>query len=321
MKPINQSRYAIVFPGQGSQYVGMGLEIAKEFPSSKEIFEFAEQLTGLDIRGLTFFASQEDLMETYVTQPCLLATSIAIYTIFQKAFPLIPEFICGHSAGEYAALVASGVVSFSDAITLIQVRGTLMSKMQKGSMVALKGVTLKEAKEICRKNVQQGGVLVPASLNSQEQVVISGDDNSVEAAIDFAIENNVKAVPLPVSGAFHSPLMQEAAQQFSHNIHNAHFHNATIPVISNVTARPAIDGSEWMRLLELQMTSTVHWEPSIRYIQEQGIEIFVEIGPGQVLSRLIRQILPSALILNVEDIKSLQRTISEMNKVVEAQTV
>lgn len=212
-------------------------------------------------------------------------------------------------------MIAAGVLSFSDAIRLIQLRGSLMSKMQKGSMVALKGVTLQEVERLCAKAVQPDGVLVPANLNSPEQIVISGDDNSIEAAILCAFENNLKAIPLPVSGAFHSPLMQEAAQEFADEIRNVQFRNATIPVISNVTAQPVINGYEWANLLKQQMTSAVLWEASIRYIHQQGIEIFVEIGPGQILSKLISKIVPSALILNVEDINSLQTTVDQMKEV------
>lgn len=321
MKANKKACYALVFPGQGSQYVGMGLDIATEFSSAKEIFESSEQITNLAIRDISFFDPEDNLMETSITQPCLLTTSIAFYTVFQKQFPVKPEFICGHSAGEYAALVAAGILSFSDAVHLIQIRGSLMSKMQQGSMVAFKKVTLKEVERLCRKAIQPGGVLVTANLNSPEQIVISGDNDSIEEAILLAFENNIEAIPLPVSGAFHSPLMQEAAQEFAVETHKVQFNDATVPVISNVTAQPTINGYKWTRLLEQQMTSAVYWESSIRYIQNQGIEIFVEVGPGQVLSKLIRKIVPSALILNVEDINSLHTTLVELEEVFETELV
>jgi [acyl-carrier-protein] S-malonyltransferase len=154
MKQIKQARYALVFPGQGSQYVGMGREIAQEFPLAEEIFKVAEQITDLAIPDLCFFGSEDDLTTTSITQPCLLTTSIALHTVFQRHFPVQPDFICGHSAGEYAALVAAGVLSFSDGIRLIQVRGSLMSKMQKGSMIALKGVTLQEVELLSQMKVR-----------------------------------------------------------------------------------------------------------------------------------------------------------------------
>lgn len=321
MKRLSSTNYALVFPGQGSQYVGMGLEIFKEFISAEKIFESAEQVTNLDIRNISFFGSEENLMDTSITQPCLLATNVALYTVFQEHFPVKPKFVCGHSAGEYAALVAAGVLSFTDAIHLIEIRGLLMSRTQGGSMLALKGVTLEQAEEICRKNVQPDGVLVPANLNSPEQIVISGDNASIEEALFYAFENNVKAIPLPVSGAFHSPLMQEAAQQFTHIIRNFQFNDACVLAVSNVTAKPVIKGYEWRQLLQQQITSAVYWEASIRYIQQKGIEVFVEVGPGKVLSKLIKKIVPSALILSVEDVQSLQKTLIELQELFEPQLV
>lgn len=321
MKRLRTSDYALVFPGQGSQYVGMGLEIFKEFISAEKIFESAEQISNLDIRNLCFFGDEENLMETSITQPCLLATNIALYTVFQEHFSRKPKYICGHSAGEYSALVAAGVLSFADAMKLLQVRGTLMSRTQGGGMVALKGVTFEQAEKLCRQNVQPGGVLVPANLNSPEQIVISGDIDSIEEALIFAFDNNLKAIPLSVSGAFHSPLMQEVAENFANIIGNFKFNDAGTPVISNVTAKLIISGYEWSQLLEQQITSAVRWEASIRYIYERGVEVFVEIGPKKVLSKLIKKIVPSAVTLNVENVKSLQETLLELEQVFDLQLV
>jgi [acyl-carrier-protein] S-malonyltransferase len=321
MKTLTTTDYALVFPGQGSQYVGMGLEIFKEFISAEKIYEIAEGVSNLDIRNLCFFGDEENLMETSITQPCLLATNIALYTVFQEHFSKKPKFICGHSAGEYSALVAAGVLSFTDAMNLLQVRGALMSKTKEGGMVAFKGVTLEEVEKICKQNVQPGGVLVPANLNSPEQIVISGDTDSIESALIFAFDNNLKAIPLSVSGAFHSPLMHEAAQEFANIIANSQFHDADIPVISNVTAKPVISGYNWSQLLEQQIYSAVRWEASIRYIHEKGIDVFIEVGPGKVLSKLIKKILPSAITLNVENIQSLQQTLVKLQEVFDLQLV
>jgi [acyl-carrier-protein] S-malonyltransferase len=321
MEQSKRVRYAVVFPGQGSQYVGMGQELTEKFPSAMEIFKSAEQITDLPIQNLSFFGSEDDLRETSITQPCLLATSVASYAVFQEHFPIQPEFACGHSAGEYAALVTAGVLSFSDAIRLIQVRSSLMSKMQGGGMVAIKGVTREEADELCKQAVLPDGVLVPANFNSFDQIVISGDCDSVESAIFIALDNNMKIVPLPVSGAFHSPLMQDAATQFADTLRNFQFNDATVPIISNVTARPVISGAEWTTLLGQQITSPVLWEHSIHYIQQQGIKIFVEVGPGQVLSKLIKKIIPSALIFNVEDLTSLHLTIAQLSKSLNAEFI
>ena len=321
MKRLSSNNYALVFPGQGSQYTGMGLDIFKKFISAEKVFETAEQVTNLDIRNLSFFGSEDNLMETSIAQPCLLTTNIALYTVFQEHFPIKPKFICGHSAGQYAALVAAGVLSFADAIRLIEVRGALMSKTQGGSMLALKGVTLKQAEKLCRENVQPDGVLVTANLNSPEEIVISGDSASIEEAFFSAMENNIKAIPLAVSGAFHSPLMQEAAQQVAHLFRKFKFNNAYVPVVSNVTAKSVVKGYEWRQLLEQQIISAVHWEASIRYIQQQGIEVFVEVGPRQVLSKLIKKIVPSALIFSVENVKSLEKTLIELQEVLQLPVV
>lgn len=321
MESFHQSDYALVFPGQGSQYVGMGLEVFNEFISARKIFKMAEEVTNLDICNICFFGDQEKLTETYITQPCLLATNMALYTVFQEHFPRKPKFVCGHSTGEYAALVAAGVLSFADAMSLIQVRGALMSRVQEGSMVALKGITLEQAENLCKENVQPGGVLVTANLNSPEQIVISGDNNSIEEAIIFAFENNIKAIPLSVSGGFHSPLMKKAAQQFSYIINNFKFNDPHIPIISNVTGEPVDKGFEWSHLLEQQITCPVRWEDSIRYIQRKEIEVFVEVGPRQVLSNLIKKIVPSAIILNVEDVKTLQETLIKLEENLKLQLV
>jgi len=314
MEKIKPIRYAVVFPGQGSQYVGMGQELAELFPSAMKIFELAEQSTGLPIQHLSFSSSEDTLRETSFAQPCLLATTIAAYTVFQEHFPIEPEFLCGHSAGEYAALVAANVLSFPNAIKLIQARGTLMSKVRGGGMVALIDVTLEKAKELCAQAVQPGGILLPANLNSPTQIVISGDEESIESAICIAFENDIKAVGLPVSGAFHSPLMQEASVHFAKNLSEIQFNNAALPVISNITSQPVMKGLEWSKFLEKQITAPVHWMDSIHYILQQGIEIFVEVGPNKVLSKLIQKITPSAITLNVEDASSLELTIAQLKK-------
>ncbi|MEH2360881.1 ACP S-malonyltransferase [Nostoc sp.] len=312
MEKIKPIRYAVVFPGQGSQYVGMGQEFPKLFPSAMKILELAEQVTDLPIQHLSFSSSEEILRETTFTQPCLLAISMAAYTVFQEHFPIKPEFLCGHSAGEYAALAASHVISFSDAIKLIQMRGKLMSQMAEGGMVALIDVTLEEAKTLCIQAVQTNGTLVVANLNSPAQIVISGDSESIESAICIAFEKNIKAIPLQVSAAFHSPLMQEVALNFAKEFSQFRFNNAVIPVISNVTSQPVIQGCKWVELLEKQITAPVQWIDTIHYILQQGIKIFVEVGPNKVLSKLIQKITPSAITLNIEDVNSLEFTITEL---------
>lgn len=307
--------FAVVFPGQGSQSVGMGLEIAEAYTASCEVYELAEQVTGLAISRLSFSGPEEELYDTSNTQPALLATNLAIYELFKRHFPTAPAFFAGHSAGEYAALAAAGVLSYEDAFRLIQVRGKLMSQMEDGGMAALKNVSPEQVQSLCDEAAVAGGVLVPANWNSPAQTVISGDFDSIEAAIDLAFEREIDVVPLAVSGAFHSPLMGPAAEKFAAFARDIPFADAVTPVIANVTAKPVTDGALWADLLERQITSPVLWEPSVRCLYDQGVRVFVEIGPGVVLSKLIRRILPDATAISVQDLASLEAAVRELESV------
>lgn len=313
----SRAPYAIVFPGQGSQQVGMGLEIAENDTQSCEVYELAERVTGLEISRLSFTGPEEELFDTANTQPALLATNLAIYELFKRRFPAAPAFFAGHSAGEYAALAAAGVLSYEDAFRLIQERGRLMSQMEDGGMAALKNVSPEQVQALCDEAVVEGGVLVPANWNSPAQTVISGDFDSIEAAIDLAFEREIDVVPLAVSGAFHSPLMAPAAERFAAFSRDIPFADAHTPVIANVTALPVTDGSQWADLLERQITSPVLWEQSVRTLYDQGVRVFVEIGPGVVLSKLTRRILPDATTLSVQDLASLETAIRELESVLD----
>lgn len=315
MKENNNCSYAIVFPGQGSQYTGMGLELFQKFVSAKQVFETAEQISGLPIKDVCFYGSQEDLMNSSATQPCLLTTSMAIYNVFKEHLSVQPKYLCGHSAGQYSALVAAGVLSFADALGLIAVRGLLTSEASEGGMVAIKDITYQQAEELCSDLVTPGGCLVPANWNSPEQIVISGDINSIDSAVDYAFENNIKVTPLPVSRAFHSPLMQEAANRFTEHLLSVNFSDSVIPIISDVTAEEVSGGNEWSKLLSKQIYFPVLWEPSIRYLVRHGIETFVEIGPGNVLTKLIKKIHQDATVFNVNDLSSLNHTVAQLKSI------
>jgi [acyl-carrier-protein] S-malonyltransferase len=290
----------------------MGYEIAQHVPSAQEIFLSAEHISGLPIKQYSFFGDEEALINTSIAQPCLLATNIALYRAFQDNFSLEPSYICGHSAGEYSGLVAAGVLSFDDAIRLIQIRGQLMSNVLEGGMIAIKGTSLDKVRELCEVSSFPGGVLAISNLNAPDQVVLSGDNASLDLAINTAIEWGIRVIPLSVSGPFHSPLMYDASVEFSKHLPNFFFNDTTIPIISNATAKPVKDGSKWINLLQKQLTQPVLWHSSICYLQQQGIDLFVEVGPKQVLTKLIKQISPSATIFNVEDFVSLEFTIQQL---------
>lgn len=306
-------KYAVVFPGQGSQYPGMGKDIAQKFECANQVYEQAERITGLELREICFGNAGDKLSNTMYTQPCLLATSLACYAAFKESFELEPSFLCGHSAGEYAAVAEAGIISFKNAFELIRVRGKLMSQADEGGMAALIGASREEVLKLCKEAVTGDGTLVPANWNSPGQTVISGDMASIESAIDYALENNIKIIPLDVSGGFHSPLMKASASEFLHHLNRTPFSDASVPVVSNVLAEPFMRGRYWVELLYMQMFSPVMWEQSIHYIHQQGVEIFLEVGPGNVLSKLIKRIIPSALVLNIEDAKSLELAVAQLD--------
>ncbi|WP_159886657.1 ACP S-malonyltransferase [Paenibacillus puerhi] len=298
--------YAIVFPGQGAQYTGMGASLFAASDAAKQVYVEAEQWTGLPIREVSFVEDDAGrLSDTAYTQPCLLAASLAAWETFREAFPHPPAYMAGHSAGEYAALAAAGIVSRADALRLIAERGRLMSGMQRGAMAAIKDAPGETIERLCRQAVVPGGVLVPANRNSPAQTVVSGDAESVDALLELALDEEVTVFPLAVSGAFHSPLMEPAARAFASVLADVFFHRGGTPVVSNVTARPE-EGQAWERLLREQITSPVLWEASVRHLLGQGIRLFVELGPGQVLSRLIRAVDPDAVTLHVEDAETLR---------------
>lgn len=312
----NSLPYAVVFPGQGAQYPGMGQSLAEGYPAAEAVYAEAEQQTGLPIRQLSFepSASGEQagrLNETNNTQPCLLAASLAGWEAWRGLVPRPPAYALGHSAGEYAALAAAGVLSRSAAFRLIAERGRLMSQMKQGAMAAIKDADEAVIVRLLQEAVVPGGVLVPANRNSPSQTVVSGDVESIDALAELGFDQDITVIPLAVSGAFHSPLMEPAAREFAATLAQAVFEPSLIPVVSNVTARPE-HGVSWRRLLQKQITAPVLWEASVRYVLEQGIKLFVEIGPGQVLSRLIRAVDPSAITLHVEDASSLKDAVDQI---------
>src|ERR1700674_4046808 len=307
------SRVAFVFPGQGSQYAGMGKELAESFPAAREVFEEADRALGFSISQLCFSGPEEALKLTENTQPAILTASVAIYRVLEEK-GVRPDFVAGHSLGEYSALVAAGALTFADALRLVRRRGQYMQEAVpagEGAMAAILGMRPGQVMEICRKAAE--GLVAPASLNSPEQTVISGHAAAVKRAVGQASAAGAKrAVMLPVSAPFHSEMMQPAQKRLEKDLRATAFARLAVPLITNVDAAMISSGEEAREALVRQVTLPVRWEESIRELIEQGTTTFVEVGPGRVLSGLLRQIDRSVHSLNVEDVKSLQMTLERL---------
>ena len=299
---------AFIFPGQGSQKVGMGQDLLEQFEDSKELFHNIDQNLGFSLTNIIFNGSDEELTLTYNAQPAILATSIAFYEKIKEA-GIQPDFVAGHSLGEFSALVASGSLDFNEAVKLVNTRGKLMDKavpVGKGAMTAVLFLSMDKVEEAVKKAVSQGYDVGIANYNSPTQVVISGEAEAVKVASEFCKEAGAKRViPLKVSGPFHSSLMEPASTDFRNELEKINVVNSKYPVITNVTSEPVTNASEIKELLVRQLFSPVKWTQSIEKLVELGVDTFVEIGPGKVLTGLVKAINPSARLINVYDLATL----------------
>ncbi|WP_010649380.1 ACP S-malonyltransferase [Oceanobacillus massiliensis] len=304
-------RVAFMFPGQGSQAVGMGKEFHDEYPMVKELFQKANDVLGKDIRGIMFDGPAEALTETENAQPSLLLTSIAIHKLLQQE-NVEPVMTVGHSLGEYSALVAAGALTVEDALPLVAVRGKLMEDAfpkGQGTMAAVLGLNEKEISEALQEITEE--VVDLANLNCPGQIVISGSKEGIEKAAALLKDKGAKRVlPLNVSGPFHSRLMKPANEEFAAYLDKTPIQDATIPVYANVSAEAVTSSVEIKDLLLKQLYSPVRFEESINQMINEGIDAFVEVGNGKVLSGLLRKIDKKVPAFAVQDIKSMQEFIS-----------
>ncbi|MGB0035729.1 MAG: ACP S-malonyltransferase [Candidatus Acidiferrales bacterium] len=307
-------KLAFLFPGQASQYPGMGRDLAENFPESRQVFDEADAALGFSISKICFEGSEEALKQTGNTQPAILTVSIAAYRALEKR-GIAPDFAAGHSLGEYSALVAAGALEFSTAVKLVRERGRYMQEAVpagEGAMAAILGLAPAEVAEICKKAADKE-IVSPANMNSAEQTVISGHAAAIKRAVEIASQSGAKrAVILPVSAPFHCELMSPAQKRLEPDLRATKFSALRFPVVTNVGAEAITSGDEAREALIRQVTQPVRWLDSVHEMIEGGVSIFVEVGPGKVLSGLLRQIDRSVRCVNVEDAASLQATLDKI---------
>jgi [acyl-carrier-protein] S-malonyltransferase len=308
---VPQSAIAYIFPGQGSQRPGMGKDLADNFPAARKVFEEVDEALGFHISRLCFEGTAENLQLTENTQPAILSVSVAgLRTMEAEGLPP-PDYVAGHSVGEYSALVAAGALSLADAVKTVRARGRYMQEAVpagQGAMAAVLGAELNEIEKVCRE-ASQGQVCAPANINSSNQVVIAGNTEAIDRAIALLKEKGAKrVVKLNVSAPFHCTLMIPAQERLATDLAALSLDDLRIPLVSNVDAAEVRKADDARESLVRQVSSPVRWLESVELLISKGIGTFVEVGPGKVLSGLMRQISREVRSLNVEDIASLKMT-------------
>jgi [acyl-carrier-protein] S-malonyltransferase len=314
---MTENCIALLFPGQGSQAVGMGKGLAENFPIARQTFEEADEALGYKLSQLCFEGPEDQLRLTEITQPAILTVSVAALRVLETQSPK-PSYVAGHSLGEYSAHVSSGTFSFTDAVRTVRNRGKYMQEavpVGVGAMAAVLGMDLDKVTAVCA-DAAQGEVCSPANINSPEQIVISGNTAAVERATKLADERGAKrAKLLPVSAPFHCSLMKPAQDRLEGDLNKLAMQKPVYPVVCNVDAVPVSEAAVALQTLVGQVTGSVKWEQCMRFLIAQGVQTFIELGPGKVLCGLMRQIDRSKTCLNVADEASLAKTIEALTQV------
>ena len=312
----DSNHIAFIFPGQGSQVVGMGKDLAEKYSEARRIFDEADEALGYKLSHVCFEGPEEQLRLTEITQPAILTASVAALRVLETRMPK-PAYVAGHSLGEYSAHVAAGTIAFADAVRTVRQRGKYMQEavpVGVGTMAAILGMDLEKVSAVC-EDARQGEVCNPANINSPEQIVISGNTGAVERAAKLADERGAKkAKLLPVSAPFHCSLMKPAQDRLAADLNVLAFHKPAYPVACNVDAALVADEASARDTLVRQVTGSVKWEQCLRLLIAQGVQTFIEVGPGKVLWGLMRQIDRSKTALNVGDESSLAKTLESLEK-------
>ncbi|MCC6981344.1 MAG: ACP S-malonyltransferase [Candidatus Melainabacteria bacterium] len=311
------SKLACIFPGQGSQTVGMGKDLAEKFPEAKKLFAEIDEIAGRSLSRLCFEGPDTELKRTVNTQPTILAVSMVAWRCYELQGGPKPAYVAGHSLGEFSALYAAGAFDMQAAVKLVDKRSQLMEACPKGAMSAVIGMAADKLEAICKEVSDTLGapkVVIVANFNTKEQLVVSGDPEAVAEAGARAKAGGAKVIPLPVGGAFHSPLMKSAADEFEALVKTIDVKDAVFPVVQNVDAKPETKGDALKEKLSRQMPSSVRWCETIEYMISQGVDTFVEIGPGKALSGMVKKIDRAANVFNISDAQTLDETLAALKQ-------
>ncbi len=306
------NKLAFIFPGQGAQVVGMGKDLYEHYPAAKKVFDTADEVLGKKVTKMCFEGPENDLKQTINTQPAIVTMSIAALEALKSKLNLTPHFTAGHSLGEYCAMFCSGVMNLKTTLLAIQKRATLMNKVNKGMMAAVLNAPEGSLEKALKEASKEGYVDV-ANYNSPVQVVLTGDEKAVNKAGELLMEAGARRfVPLAVSGAFHSKYLNEASKEFGEFAKELDLSSASVPVVTNVDASATISAEDFRNKMPRQICSSVHWTQTIENMVKNGVDTFVEIGPGKVLAGLNKKINPEIKTYNVYDKESLESTVSAL---------